>query len=68
MKDNNIATEAKGSDTLQLIETIASRFSTFKKEIDKYPNAFSLSYDKELGYLIEVDYDLLKHHQAIPTP
>ena len=51
----------------KIIDNIAHLFVPLKKELDKYPKAFSLSVNSD-GYIIEVDYDLLKPCQGVQVP
>ena len=41
------------------IDSISLLWESFKKEIDKYPNAFELKLDKEKGYLLAIDLDVV---------
>ena len=50
------------------IDSISRLWEIFKKEIDKYPNAFELKFDKEKGYLLAIDLDVVIQVQENPKP
>ena len=50
------------------IDSISQLWEIFKKEIDKYPNAFELKFDKEKGYLLAIDLDVVIQVQENPKP
>ena len=48
----------------EIVEKIAPLFSQLKNIMDAYPNAFSITYLKEIGYVIQIDLTLLEHLPA----
>lgn len=48
------------SYTQSIIEKVLSSFDNLKVIIDKDPNAFQIQYDKETGYFLFIDLDLIK--------
>jgi hypothetical protein len=50
------------------IDSINPLWESFKKEIDKYPSAFELKFDKEEGYLLTIDLDVVAQVQENLNP
>ncbi|MGZ9736504.1 hypothetical protein [Flavobacterium sp. GNP002] len=48
------------SNLKKSIDAITPLFEDLKIELDKYPNAFNLKLDKEKGYLLTIDLDVLE--------
>lgn len=40
-------------------DSIFPIWEDLKKELDKYPNAFGLEFDEEIGYRLSIDYDFV---------
>lgn len=38
-------------------------FDKLKEVMDKYPKAFEINFDKEKGYFMSIDLDLIEIHQ-----
>lgn len=51
------------SNSKKIIDAITPLFENLKIELDKYPNAFNLNLDKEKGYLLTIDLDVLAQVQ-----
>jgi|GEM_PF-2359299 hexokinase len=52
------------SNTMNSINPI---WESFKKELDKYPNAFQLKFDKEKGHILFIDFDVVIQLQENPN-
>ena len=45
---------------LDVVEEVVPKFSELKAIIDKYPNAFSIAYNSDSGYIIQSDLTRLE--------
>ena len=50
------------------IDSISLLFERLKKQIDKYPDAVELKFNKEKGYYLAIDLDVLIQIQENPNP
>lgn len=47
---------------------ISPKYEVLKQELDKYVNAFELKFDKEKGYVLIINFDVVIQLQENPIP